>query len=393
MPRSRKLAMGLLTVALTLGTLVSGGSASAAPIAPPADDPFYTPPTGFEQTAPGTVLKQRSVTVTGLGIPLPVRSTQLLVRSSDTHDRPVAVASTLMVPLTPYPGTRPLLSYQQAIDSLGDQCNPSYTLRTGTMQEIALLAQGLMQGWAVVTTDFQGPRNAYGAGRMAGHAVLDGIRGALQQNGFSGRTPVGMWGYSGGGQATTWAAELAPTYAPELPIKGVAAGGVPADLVKVLRKVDGTLFSGVVFAAVFATSREYPELATLFNDNGRATAERIKDMCQIELAATLAGRRLSEFTSSPDPLSDPVAKAVLEDDALGNAAPTAPVFLFHAYFDELIPVDVGRQLKADYCAAGTKVQYYEDYVTEHIGLDITAAPAAVAYLGARFAGRPAPTNC
>jgi hypothetical protein len=378
---------------MTVALLLSSAPSASAAIAPPADDPFYAPPTGFEQTAPGTVLRQRAVTVTGLGIPLPVRSTQLLVRSNDTHDRPVAVASTLMVPLTPYLGVRPLLSYQQAIDSLGDQCNPSYTLRTGTMQELSLLAMGLAKGWGVVTTDFQGPRNAYGAGRMAGHAVLDGIRGALGQPGFSARTPVGMWGYSGGGQATTWAAELALTYAPELPIKGVAAGGVPADLAKVITKVDGTIFSGVVFAAVFATAREYPELATLFNDNGRATAERIKDMCQAELAITLTARRLREFTSSPDPLNEPVARAVLEDDSLGNAAPTAPVFLFHAYFDELIPVAVGRGLRDDYCAAGTKVQYYEDYVTEHIGLDITAAPAAVAYLGARFAGRPAPTNC
>lgn len=386
MPRFRTLAAPLLAAAL----LISSAPAASAAIPPPAEDSFYTPPAGFEQTTPGTVLRQRSVTVTGLGVPIPVRSTQFLVRSSDAHDRPVAVAGTLMVPLTPYPGTRPLLSYQQAIDSLGDQCNPSYTLRTGTMQEMALLAQGLMRGWAVVVTDFQGPHNAYGAGRMAGHAVLDGIRAARGQ---LGNVPVGMWGYSGGGQATAWAAELAPSYAPELPIAGAAQGGVPADLTKVIRKVDGTVFSGVVFAAVFATAREYPELETLLNDNGRVTAQRIADMCQAELAVTLAGRQLDEFTTSPDPLSEPVAQAVLADNALGGTGPNIPVFLFHAYFDQLIPVAVGRQLKADYCAAGTKVKYYEDYTTEHIGLDITAAPAAVAYLADRFAGRPAPTNC
>lgn len=386
MPRSRTLVATLLAAAL----LISGAPSASAAIAPPAEDSFYVPPSGFENTAPGTVLRQRSVTVTGLGIPIPVRSTQFLVRSADSHDRPVAVASTLMVPLTPYPGTRPLLSYQQAIDSLGDQCNPSYTLRTGTMQEMALLAQGLLRGWAVVTTDFQGPRNAYGAGRMAGHAVLDGIRAARSR---LGDVPVGMWGYSGGGQATAWAAELAPAYAPELPIVGAAEGGVPADLTKVIDQVDGTVFSGVVFAAVFATAREYPELETLLNDKGRATKDRIADMCQAEVAVALAGRRLNEFTTSLEPLNEPVAKAVLADDALGRGAPTTPIFLFHAYFDELIPVGVGRQLKADYCAAGTKVKYYEDYVTEHIGLDIAAAPAAVAYLADRFAGRPVPTNC
>jgi pimeloyl-ACP methyl ester carboxylesterase len=383
MPRS-------LVAALLAAALLISGAPVASAVTPPASDPFYVPPAGFEQTTPGTVLRQRSVTVTGLGIPIPVRSTQFLVRSADAHDRPVAVASTVMVPLTPYPGTRPLLSYQQAIDSLGDQCNPSYTLRTGTMQEMALLAQGLMRGWAVVTTDFQGPRNAYGAGRMAGHAVLDGIRAARSH---LGNVPVGMWGYSGGGQATAWAAELAPTYAPELPIVGAAQGGVPADLTKVIEKVDGTVFSGVVFAAVFATAREYPELNSLLNDHGRATAERIADMCQAELAVTLAGRHLNEFTVSPNPLAEPVAQSVLADNALGTRAPTTPVFLFHAYFDQLIPVAVGRQLKADYCAGGTKVSYYEDYVTEHIGLDITAAPLAVSYLADRFAGRPAPSNC
>jgi hypothetical protein len=384
MPRS--LSAALLAVAL----LVSAAPTASAAIPPPAEDAFYAPPPGYEQTAPGTVLRQRSVTVTGLGIPIPVRSTQFLVRSSDAHDRPVAVATTLMVPMTPYPGTRPLLSYQQAIDSLGDQCNPSYTLRTGTMQEMALLAQGLMRGWAVVTTDFEGPRNAYGAGRMAGHAVLDGIRAARTQ---AGNAPIGMWGYSGGGQATAWAAELAPSYAPELPIVGAAEGGVPAELTQVIEKVDGTVFSGVVFAAVFATAREYPELATLMNHTGKAVGERIADMCQAELAVTLAGRRLNEFTVSPDSLADPVARSVLADNALGATAPRTPVFLYHAYFDQLIPVTVGRQLKADYCAAGARVRYHEDYVTDHIGLAGTAAPLAVSYLADRFAGRPAPTNC
>jgi hypothetical protein len=135
-------------------------------------------PAGYESQAPGAILRTRSVTVTGLGIPIPVRSTQMLVRSNDAHGRPAAVATTLMVPLTPYPGRRPLLSYQPATDSLGDQCNPSYTLRAGTEKELPLLAGGLLQGWAVVVTDYQGPRDAYGAGRMAGHAVLDGVRAA-----------------------------------------------------------------------------------------------------------------------------------------------------------------------------------------------------------------------
>src|SRR4029450_2829739 len=101
----------------------------------PDDDAFYAAPAGFEARAPGTILRSRSVTVTGLGIPLPVRSTQMLVRSTDAKGQPTAVVSTLMLPLTIYFGRRPLLSYQPATDSLGDQCNPSSLLRLGLEKE------------------------------------------------------------------------------------------------------------------------------------------------------------------------------------------------------------------------------------------------------------------
>ena len=227
-------------VALALSAGLIGGIAPAASAAPttaggagsataqtlgipePDQDPFYQPAAGYESKAPGTVLKKRSVTVTGLGIPLPVKAFQLQSRSTDAKDRAVTVVSTVIVPLTPYLGQRPLLSYQPATDSLGDQCNPSYTLRTGLEKEIPLLALGLAKGWAVVVTDYQGPRDAYGAGRMEGHAVLDGIRATLAspEAGLSARTKVGIWGYSGGGLATGWAAELQPSYAPELNVAG-----------------------------------------------------------------------------------------------------------------------------------------------------------------------------
>ena len=158
------LAAGLLTAALATG-LVAVPPVSAAPtaqaVAPPAEDPFYQPPAGFELTPPGTLLRSRQVVVTGLGVPFPVNAWQSLGRSTDTAGQAVAVASTLMVPVTPYPaGPRPLLSYQTAIDSLGDQCNPSFTLRAGTEKELPLMSLALLRGWAVVVTDFEGPRNA-----------------------------------------------------------------------------------------------------------------------------------------------------------------------------------------------------------------------------------------
>src|SRR5439155_18460325 len=241
LPQGRRLgirdlaATGLAALLLSAGLTVGVGAAGASgpgwgtTLPEPHDDPFYRAPAGFESAAPGTVLASRPVTVTGLGLPVPADAVQFLTRSTDAKGAPTTAVGTLMIPKTPYPaGPRPLVSYQPATDSLGDQCNPSYKLRAGTEAELGLMMQALGRGWAVVVSDYEGPQNAFTAARMAGHGVLDGIRAAeaLSGTGLTGRdTPVGLWGYSGGGLATSWAAELQNGYAPELKILGAASGG------------------------------------------------------------------------------------------------------------------------------------------------------------------------
>ena len=400
-------ATGLALLLLAAGVTAGVGAASAGPSGPgsdssaglvePNDDPFYRPPAGFESAAPGTVLAIRPVTVKGLGLPVPVDSQQFLVRSSDAKDGPTAVVGTLMVPQAPYPaGARPLVSYQPATDSLGDQCNPSYKLRAGTEYELGLMMQALQHGWAVVVTDYEGPQNAFAAGRMAGHAVLDGIRAAvaLPGTGLAGAaTPVGLWGYSGGGLATSWAAQLHPGYAPELNIAGVASGGTPADFEVAVRQIDGGMASGLVLLASTGLTRAYPEMLALLNDAGREMVRRIGDMCVGEAVSAFPFRHLNEFTTSKEPLAEPVSKTVLEINHLGRLTPKAPVFLYHSVWDELIPFSSARALQADWCRTGGHVSLYADPLSEHSSLAVTGAPLAVSFLASRFAGIDVPATC
>jgi Secretory lipase len=399
-------ATGLALLLLAAGVTVGIGAASAGPsglalggstLVEPHDDPFYRPPAGFERTAPGTVLASRPVTVTSLGLPVPADAVQFLTRSTDAKGAPTTVVGTLMVPKTPYPaGPRPLVSYQPATDSLGDQCNPSYKLRAGTEAELPLMMQALEQGWAVVVTDYEGPDSAFGAGRMAGHGVLDGIRAAeaLPGTGLTGvQTPVGLWGYSGGGLATSWAAELQAGYAPELGVVGAASGGTPADMGAAARRIDGTIASGLVLLASTGLTRAYPEMLSLLNDRGRAMIKEIGHMCVGEAVSRFPWRHLNEFTVSRDPLSEPVAATVMEANHLGRLTPKAPVFLYHSVFDELIPYATARQLQADWCRGGGHVTLYSDAASEHSSLAATGAPLAVGYLASRFAGAAVPADC
>ena len=168
----RRLATAV-ALSLVAALVVAPGTARA--VTPPGQAPFYTAPGNLAAYTNGAVLRQRSVTVNVVGIPFPVRSWQLMYRSTDAHGTPAADVTTVMVPLIPYLGVRPLLSYQTAEDSLGSSCAPSYSLRGGLdnivgTAEMALIAGALTNGWAVTVPGYEGLQSEYGAGAQAGHA-------------------------------------------------------------------------------------------------------------------------------------------------------------------------------------------------------------------------------
>ncbi|WP_187776152.1 lipase family protein [Antrihabitans cavernicola] len=373
-------------------------TAGADPLPEPTADAFYDAPAGFATAAPGTVFRTRPVALTFYGIPTPITATQALFRTADSHDAPVTAVTTVIPSSTPRPG-HPVISYQIAIDGLAAQCNPSYRLRIGTEGDLRVLVMLLQQGYGVVVTDHQGPRNAYGAGKMSGRATLDGIRAAesLPDTGFDGvRTPVAMWGYSGGALATGWAAQLQPSYAPELNVKAVAAGGTPADLQAAGRQMNGGPASSVYLMGVIGVSREYPDmqgLRDLLNDQGRQAEQVLSGRCIEEGAIAYPFRQLGDFTIVPNPLDDPRVQKFFAELKLGAAAPTAPVYLYHAVYDEGMPFAAAQQLARDWCAGGSKVWFQAEQVAEHLSLSVTETPAVLKFFADRFAGLPAPTNC
>jgi len=85
--------------------------------------------------------------------------------------------------------------------------------------------------------DHEGPLASFTAGPQEGHAVLDSVRAALSSRPFPAtreNTRYAMWGYSGGSIASTFAAELQYSYAPELEFTGAAIGGLVPNLTDVI---------------------------------------------------------------------------------------------------------------------------------------------------------------
>lgn len=416
-----------LVFALTVGLM---GTAKAQ-IPLPQNDPFYVPPAGYETLANGTVLNDRKIVAEYLLPPLNTSLTsafgaaatalfpqltqlqnlkidayQVLYKSTDGKGQPVAVAATVLVPHGPWmgSGTRPLVSYQIAEDSLSTSCQPSYTLRTGLLggssalgvgtYEVSLSLTALLEGYAIVYADYEGPNSQFIAGMQSAHGVLDGIRAVLHYapDGLSPSTKVGLWGYSGGGAATGWAAEQKQLYAPELNVVGAAEGGVPSDLKLMLQRNDGSATAGLLIIALVGLDRAYPEagLYAALNASGRQIFATASDQCTLETAIPYAFTRIENYTTLADPINSTVAEYMYQKNDLGQATPSMPVFNYQDQLDEIVPVDGNNQLTQKYCNAGAQVLTLRTLTAPplialvHVAGELAGEPLALGYLNARF---------
>lgn len=373
----------------------------------PAEDPFYDPPAGFQHALPGTVLRSRDVELAFLGlIPQRLHATQLLYRTTDRNDNPQATVTTVLAPADRDLGRPcPIVSYQCAIDAVDGRCFPSYALRrrakghgSFTQLELLLIAAILSQGWAVSIPDHEGRDGHWGAPYEPGYHVLDGLRAALatEQLELSAEAPIGLWGYSGGGLATGWAAEVSGSYAPELNVVGAALGSPVGDLGNTLRRLNGSFWSGLPAVMISALARVYPDLERVIDEH--ATVDGRELLRSLESTTTGAAvlrfhhQSLDSYIDQPleQLVEHPAVQHVFDDTRLGTAVPVPPVLMVQAIHDEVISVDDIDTLAQTYASGGARLTYHRDLLSEHILLHPLSTPMVLDWLRDRFANRPVP---
>lgn len=375
----------------------------------PAKDQFYDPPAGFEYARPGTVLRSRDVELAFMGlVPQKFTATQLLYRTTDFRGDPQATVTTVVAPTQRDPKKPcPIVSYQCAIDAIDGRCFPSYALRRGAkavgalaQAEFLLIAATLAEGWAVSVPDHEGRHGVWGTPHEPGYHVLDGVRAALTSDrlGLSTEAPVGLWGYSGGGLATAWAAENCGTYAPELNIVGAVLGSPVADLGNAFRRLNGSLYSGLPAMVVAALTQSYSELDRVIQehatDTGKAMLLRIQKMTTAHAVLRWAGMDMGKLVDRPlaDILQIPEVQHVFDSIKLGTATPAPPVLIVQAVHDRIVSVDDIDVLIDTYSSGGAHVTYHRDMFSEHMLLHPMSAPMTLRWLRDRFTGRPLSEN-
>ena len=363
----------------------------------PAGNAFYVPPSPLPRGPHGTVIRCRPV-----ASPVPgARAWQVLYLSTTVSGARTAVSGTVLVPATVHAGARPIVAYASGTQGWGDQCAPSREMQNSTFDEQFAVDNLLSQGWAVAVTDYPGlgtpGDETYAVGIAEGYAVLDELRAAanLPGAGLSSKALMGIEGYSQGGGAAGWAAQLQRRYAPGLRLRGVAMGGTPANLQAVAANLNGSAFFAFLGGSALGFNAAYParHLLSDLTRSGRAAMARLDTMCQEQALATYAGKRIQDYTVGRiNPIRESRWQKVLTANDLGAIRPHVPVLQYHGKADEVIPWRVEAALHRRWCALGVTA-LFTSYPGDHAMAHIEAQTQVVNWLRARFASAPAPSNC
>ncbi|WP_245721767.1 lipase family protein [Nocardia crassostreae] len=347
--------------------------------------------------APGRLLSASPMVARMLpGLRLPARAWRIAYTSTTGLGDPVEVTGTVLVPRAPWrgPGPRPLIGYAVGTQGFADTiAASSWQLRFGVEYESLFIRAALRRGWALAITDYPGLGNPgthpYVMGRSLGPSVLDSMRAArrLPAAGLDPDGPLGIYGYSEGGNAAGWALQLQPTYAPDLQLAGGAIGSAPADLENMIAFLDGTPYAFLLFYGVLGLDAAYPELDVLqyLKPQGRALAALFRHTHAAAAAVVgIAGglvipTRVDTYCHTP-PFEVPAVKARLQENKLGGIAPAAPVLAAGGTAEQIIPFPQAVALAESWKALGADVTMHTMHRREHVTGAFSFAGPALRFL-------------
>jgi hypothetical protein len=327
------------------------------------------------------------------GVRLRARAWRVLYHSTSAIGEPTAVSGMVLLPPGRRDRVRPLIGYAIGTHGIGDAAAPSRLLPRGLEWEAGLMAMALARGWALAITDYQGlgtpGDHTYMVGRALGPNVLDAMRAArtLAPTELPEDGPAAIIGYSEGGAAAAWAAQLQPDYAPDVPLLGVAAGAAAANVEIAGPSLDGTFFSFFIAYGGIGYAAAYPELDldSYLTPRARQGIAALRESTVLQ--AMIAGPRFVKASdlTQPNVLELPEWRRRLRENRLGLMAPEAPVLLHHARRDQIVSFAQSTALCEDWRALGADVRLY---VTrggvDHISGALAGTPVALDWLARRL---------
>jgi hypothetical protein len=337
------------------------------------------------------------VSATPAVAPEGARAWRVTYHSRAVDGRDVVVSGVVVAPTGRAPRAgRPIVTWAHGTTGLADQCAPSRS--ANVVVELPWLRALLERDVVVVATDYEGlgtpGPHPYLVGASEGRSVLDIARAARRlPAAHAGRVVIAA-GHSQGGHAALFAGELAPVYAPELDVRGVAALAPVTDLTTLFPPVapaDGRGFGAMVLDGIRVA---YPDAdaAAVMTPETTATLTRADDRaCLTGTLSAFADPAVPLFGA--DPSTVPSVAAALRRSTPGRTATPVPIAVFQGTDDAIVPAGATAEYVERACALGDDV--WSD-VAEGVGHgDVPTASSAslLSWLDGRLAGDQAPTTC
>ena len=379
------------------------GVSVAVQRAAPHADAFYDAPDA-PPDAPGSLLRAEPFT---RQIPDGATAWRILYTTTLDEGEPTVASGLVVVPDgvgTDGGAPPPVVAWAHGTTGFARGCAPSVLDEPFESGAFFLLDDVLARGWALVATDYAGlgtpGPHPYLVGQGEARSVLDAVRAAraLGAATLGGQTVV--WGPSQGGHAALWTGAVAPVYAPDVPLAGVAALAPASDLTAMVSHLEnvpgGSVFASYVVAAYDAA---YPDADAIeaVRPGARLVVHEMASRCLSEPGALVS---VAEALSMDQPLwtTDPTDGALGE--RLAENVPTgaveAPLLVAQGASDPLVLPSTQDAYVGERCAAGQPVDYRTYEGRDHVSLvqaDSPLAPDLVRWTEARLAGEPPTPTC
>jgi acetyl esterase/lipase len=349
--------------------------------------------------SPGTLIRAERI----VGAPDGAKAMRILYRSTGLKGEPIAVSGVIVIPANKAPaGGRPVVAWAHPTSGVVPRCAPSLALNL--FRSIAGLRDLLAQGTVVVATDYpglgtRGP-HPYLVGASEGKAVLDAVRAARQVPEAEVSPRFAVWGHSQGGQAALFAGILAADYAPELQLTGVATAAPATDLETLMR--DDFATSGgrnLTAMTLWSWTRVFGvPLDNVVDPAAMPAVDALAGEC-IESAYDMLMRMVSQrgleerFLMVPDITRVEPWRSMLLRNIPGTLPAAVPLFIAQGDADTLVLPSVTLGYARRQCDAGGAVRLLVLHGIGHGFAGRDSAAEAAAWMGERFAGRPAPSDC
>jgi len=366
---------------------------------PATPDAFYLPPYPLPQK-PGLLLRQEPF---DRKVPPDSIAWRILYSTQGMDGRAGVASAIVMMSRQAAQGPRPVIAYAHGTTGVMPGCAPS--LLRDPLENIPALREIIRRGWIYLATDYIGQGVAgphpYLIGEGEARSVLDSIRALRQMEEVHASDRTVVWGHSQGGHAALWAGILAPVYAPEIPIAGVAAlapaSNLPALVDADQYTVVGRMLSSMILRA-FSDVYADVEFDAYSSGWKRVVARDMSSRCLtvpealISVVESLSGRRTIYNVAGP--ITGPLGKRLAENTP--NRPISQPLFIAQGLMDDLVLPGIQSQFIARRCREGQSLEYRRYAGRNHISMIASDSPLVgdlLAWTEDRFSGVPVPGGC